>query len=191
MPRPRLQRAATARPEKIQLPIEEQNFEESAAAAFCVSLSLQVPPYTHILLARSPAPYSPFRHRDHSPTAFSGLMTPLPPTPLGPPPSHARGMDGFCNHNADELGSLAGLYFPAVYVGVVECMPTSLPLRPPPPSHIHFLLFVSARTNKRQHHHTRRMDGFCKQNANQLGCLAGLSFPAAYVGVVECAPASP
>jgi hypothetical protein len=39
--------------------------------------------------------------------------------------------------------------------------------------------------------HTRRMDGFCKQNADQLGSLAGLSFPAVYVGVVDCAPASP
>ena len=35
------------------------------------------------------------------------------------------------------------------------------------------------------------MDGFCNQNANQLGSLAGLSFPVVYVGVVECAPASP
>ena len=39
--------------------------------------------------------------------------------------------------------------------------------------------------------HTRRMDGFCNQNADQLGSLAGLSFPAVYVGVVDCAPASP
>ena len=39
--------------------------------------------------------------------------------------------------------------------------------------------------------HTRRMDGFCIKNADQLGSLAGLSFPAVYVGVVECAPASP
>ena len=35
------------------------------------------------------------------------------------------------------------------------------------------------------------MDGFCNQNADQLGSLAGLSFPVVYVGVVECAPASP
>jgi hypothetical protein len=39
--------------------------------------------------------------------------------------------------------------------------------------------------------HSRRMDGFCNQNADQLGSLAGLSFPAVYVGVVECAPVSP
>jgi hypothetical protein len=39
--------------------------------------------------------------------------------------------------------------------------------------------------------HTRRMDGFCNQNADQLSALAGLSFPVVYVGVVECAPASP
>jgi hypothetical protein len=38
---------------------------------------------------------------------------------------------------------------------------------------------------------TRRMDGFCNQNADQLGSLAGLSFPAVYVGVVECACLAP
>ena len=36
-----------------------------------------------------------------------------------------------------------------------------------------------------------RMDGFCNQNADQHGSLAGLSFPVVYVGVVECASASP
>ncbi len=35
--------------------------------------------------------------------------------------------DGFCNQNADQLGSLAGLSFPAVYVGVVDCAPAFLP----------------------------------------------------------------
>jgi hypothetical protein len=35
------------------------------------------------------------------------------------------------------------------------------------------------------------MDGFCNQNADQLCSLAGLSFPVVYVGVVECATASP
>ena len=39
--------------------------------------------------------------------------------------------------------------------------------------------------------HALRMDGFCNQNADQLGSLAGLSFLTVYVGVVECAPASP
>ena len=39
--------------------------------------------------------------------------------------------------------------------------------------------------------HARRMDGFCNQNADQLGSLAGLSLLTVYVGVVECAPASP
>jgi hypothetical protein len=42
----------------------------------------------HILLARSPAPYSPFRRRAHSPTAFSGPMARPPPSPPRPPPSH-------------------------------------------------------------------------------------------------------
>ena len=60
-----------------------------------------------------------------------------------------------------------------VYVGVVEC--ASLP----PAS--------SSLT------HARRMDGFCNQNADQLGYLAGPSLLTVYVGVVECAcqPLSP
>ena len=45
-----------------------------SAAGDGVPPSLQIPPHTHILLARSPAPYSPFRRRAHSPTAFSGPM---------------------------------------------------------------------------------------------------------------------
>jgi hypothetical protein len=85
--------------------------------------------------------------------------------------THTRRTDGFCNQNADQLGSLAGLSFPVVYVGVVECTPASLS----PAS--------SSLT------HTRRTDGFCNQNAYQLGSLAGLSFPVVYVGVVEYAPA--
>jgi hypothetical protein len=60
-----------------------------------------------------------------------------------------------------------------VQLGVVECAPASLP----PAS---FSLT-----------HALRMDGFCNQNANQLGSLAGPSLLTVYVGVVECAPASP
>jgi hypothetical protein len=93
------------------------------------------------------------------------------------PPSssltHARRMDGFCNQNADQLSSLAGLSLLTVSVGVVECAPASLS----PAS--------SSLT------HARRMDGFCNQNADQLGSLAGLSLLTVSVGVVECAPASP
>jgi hypothetical protein len=62
--------------------------------------------------------------------------------------THARRMDGFCNQNADQLGSLAGLSLLTAYVGVVECAPASLP----PAS--------SSLT------HARRMDGFCNQNAD-------------------------
>jgi hypothetical protein len=87
--------------------------------------------------------------------------------------THARRMDGFCNQNADQLGSLAGLSLLTVYVGVVECAPAFLP----PAS--------SSLT------HARRMDGFCNQNADQLGSLAGPSLLTVYAGVVECAPASP
>ena len=50
--------------------------------------SLQIPPHTHILLARSPAPYSLSRRRAQSPTAFSGPMARPPPSPPRPPPSH-------------------------------------------------------------------------------------------------------
>jgi hypothetical protein len=69
--------------------------------------------------------------------------------------------------------TLAGLSLLTVYVGVVECAPVSLPLA------------SSSLT------HARRMDGFCNQNAEQLGSLAGLSLLTVYVGVVECVPASP
>ena len=41
--------------------------------------------------------------------------------------THARRMDGFCNQNADQLGSLAGPLLLTVYVGVVECAPAFLP----------------------------------------------------------------
>jgi hypothetical protein len=78
--------------------------------------------------------------------------------------THERRMDGFCNQNADQLGSLAGLSFLTVYVGVVECAPVSLHLP------------VSSSLT-----HARRMDGFCNQNADQLGSLAGLSLLTVYV----------
>jgi hypothetical protein len=71
------------------------------------------------------------------------------------------------------LCSFAGLSLLTVYVGVVECAPAS---RPPASSSFT---------------HTRRMDGFCFHNADQLGSLAGLSLLTVNVGVVECASASP
>jgi hypothetical protein len=58
------------------------------AAEDGVPPSLQIPPHTCILLTRSPAPYSPFRRRAHSPTAFSGPMARPPPPPPRPPPSN-------------------------------------------------------------------------------------------------------
>ena len=56
--------------------------------------SLQIPPHTHLLLARSPAPYSPFRRRAHSLTAFSGRWRArlLPPRVLLP---HTYTQDGW------------------------------------------------------------------------------------------------
>jgi hypothetical protein len=80
--------------------------------------------------------------------------------------THAHRMDGFCNQNADQLGSLAGPSLLTVYVGVVECAPASLP----PAS--------SSLT------HARRMDGFCNQNADKLGSLAGPSRFGLGLGVV-------
>ena len=94
------------------------------AAEDGVPPSLQISPHTHILLARSPAPYSPFRRRAHSPTA-DGAPASLPPASSSL--THTRRMDGFCNQNADQLGSLARLSFPVVYVGVVECASQSAP----------------------------------------------------------------
>jgi hypothetical protein len=49
--------------------------------------SLQIPTHTHILLARSPDPYSPFPpRRAHSPTSFSGPMA----RPARAPCSHPQ-----------------------------------------------------------------------------------------------------
>jgi hypothetical protein len=59
-----------------------------SAAGEGVPPSLQILPHTHILLARSLAPYSSFRWRAHSPTAFSGPVVRPPPSPPRPPPSH-------------------------------------------------------------------------------------------------------
>jgi hypothetical protein len=53
----------------------------------------------------------------------NGAPASLPPASSSP--THARRMDGFCNQNADQLGSLAGLSPLTVYVGVVECAPAS------------------------------------------------------------------
>ncbi len=59
------------------------------AAEDGVPPSLQIPPHTHT--ARSLAcPYSPFRRRAHSPTAFSGPMARPPLSPAPPPPSHTH-----------------------------------------------------------------------------------------------------
>jgi len=66
--------------------------------------------------------------------------------------------------------------FEAVNLGKVkqsECAPASLP------------------TASSSLTHACRMDGFCNQNADQLGYLAGPSLLTVYVGVVECASASP
>ena len=47
--------------------------------------------------------------------------------PMSSSLTHAHRMDGFCSQNADQLGSLAGPSLLTVYVGVVECAPSSLP----------------------------------------------------------------
>jgi hypothetical protein len=81
--------------------------------------SLQILPHTHILLARSPAA-RPFSHG-----IFRSDGAPASLAPASSSLTHARRMDCFCNHNADQLGSLAGTSLLAVYVGVVECAPAS------------------------------------------------------------------
>jgi hypothetical protein len=130
------------------------------------------------MLARSPAPYSPFRRRAHSPTAFSGPMARPPPSPPRPPPSHmhAGWMVSATKTPTRSAPSQSGPSLLTVYVGVVECAPAS----------------VSPASSSLTH--ARRMDGFCNQNADKLGSLAGpsqySSLLTVYVGVVECAPAS-
>ena len=105
-----------------------------SAAGDGVPPSLQIPPHTHILLARSPALYSPFRRRPHkfSNGIFRSHGAPASLPPASSSLTHARRMDGFCNQNADQLGSLAGPPLLTVNVGVVEFAPAS-PTHTPPP----------------------------------------------------------
>jgi hypothetical protein len=135
--------------------------------------SLQIPPHTHIARSLACPPLTLSSARPFSNGIFRSNGAPASLPPASSSLTHASRMDGFCNQNADQLGSLVGLSLLIVYVGVVECAPASLS----PAS--------SSLT------HARRIDGFCNQNADQLGSLAGLSLLTVYVGVVECAPASP
>jgi hypothetical protein len=69
------------------------------------------------------------KHSHTLPAAFSGPMARPPPLPPASSSlTHARRMDCFCNHIADQLGSLARLSLLSlltVYVGVVERAPAS------------------------------------------------------------------
>jgi hypothetical protein len=132
--------------------------------------SLQIPPHTHILrVCNTHTPYSPCRRRAHSPTAFSGPMA----RPPRPPPSHipTGWMVSAAKRRPVRLPR-------RTIVSRCICRFSRMRARLPPPASS----FLT---------HTRRMDGFCNQNADQLGSLAGLSFPVVYVGLVQCAPASP
>jgi hypothetical protein len=89
--------------------------------------SLQIQPHTHtgrslacpLLTLSSARPFSNCIFRS------DGAPVSLPPASSSL--THTRRMDGFCNQNTYQLGSLAGLSFPVVYVGVVECTPASFP----------------------------------------------------------------
>ena len=83
--------------------------------------SLHIPTHTHtarslacpLLTLSSAHPFSNGLFRSN------GAADSLPPASSSL--THARRMDGFCNQNADQLGSLAGPPLLTVYVGVVEC----------------------------------------------------------------------
>jgi hypothetical protein len=80
----------------------------------------------------------------------NGASASLPPASSSL--THARRMDGFCNPNADQLGSLAGLSLLSlltVYVGVVARPPLS-PQRLPP-SHMQAGWMVSATQTQTRH----------------------------------------
>ena len=97
-----------------------------SAAGDGVPPSLQIPPDTHTLLARSPAPYSPFRGRAQSPTAFSGPMARPPPVPPRPPPSHMHaGWMVYATKTPTSSAPSQDSLFP-LYVGVpIEATPLS------------------------------------------------------------------
>ena len=82
------------------------SYTHTARSLACPLLTLSsAPPFSNGIFRSDGAPPSP-------PQASSSL-------------THARRMDCSCNHNADQLGSLAGLSLLTVYVGVVECAPAS------------------------------------------------------------------
>jgi hypothetical protein len=82
--------------------------------------------HTYCSLARLP-PTHPFVGSPFSNCIFRSDGAPASLPPASSSLTHTRRMDSFCNQKADQLGSLPGLSFPAVYVGVVECAPASLP----------------------------------------------------------------
>ena len=89
--------------------------------------SLQILPHTHILAARSPAPYSPTTPcRAHSPTAFSGLIAHPPPSPAYSPCSNPQaGPPDSASHST----VLARLVCPFVCVRAAS-FPCARPLLP-------------------------------------------------------------
>jgi hypothetical protein len=133
--------------------------------------SLQIPPHTHILLARSPAPYSPFVgapiHQRHFQVQWRARLP--PPRVLLP---HTCTQDGWFLQPKRQPDRLPRR---TVHSNCI-CRCSRMRPRLLPPS-------SSSLT------HARRMDGFSNQNANQLRFLAGQSILTVYVGVVECAPA--
>jgi hypothetical protein len=105
--------------------------------------------HTHTSLARLPPTVTrPFVCAPILQLHFQVQLRARLPPPASSSLTRARRMDGFCNQNADQFGSLAGLSLLTVYVGVVECAPASLP-----PASSSLTL-------------ARRMDGFCNQNAD-------------------------
>jgi hypothetical protein len=109
----------------------------------------------------------------HTGLGSSSLVAHVLPYPPPPPPRKQLCTRSCSNKHTHTNTHLAGPSLLTVYVGVVECAPASLP------------------TASSSLAHARRIDGFCNQNADQLGYLAGPSLLSVYVGVVECAPASP
>ncbi len=82
----------------------------------------RLPPTVYLLTLSSARPFSNGIFRsDSAPASLHTSSSSL---------THTLRMSGFCNQNADQLGSLAGLCFLTVYVGAVECAPYT---HTPPP----------------------------------------------------------
>jgi hypothetical protein len=116
-----------------------------SAAGDGVPTSLQIPPHTHTARSLACPLLTLSSARPFSNGIFRSNGAPASLPPASSYLTHARRMDGFCNQNADQLGSLAGLSLLTNCICRCSRMRARLSLPPrPPTSHMHAGWMVSA-----------------------------------------------